>query len=126
MAKEIDKIDRYEEESMGEVRIADDVVANIAGLAAMEIEGVACTVGNATKELMKRMGVKNTARDVKVSLDENVVSVEMALIMKYGYNIPVTSKEVQERVKTTIETMTGLAVSTVGIKIVGIDMSTRE
>ena len=109
-------------DSYGEVRIADDVVGNIAGIAATEIEGVAATVGNMTKELMSRMGIHNRSRGVRVVIDGNMVTVDLALIMKYGYNIPVTSKQVQERVKTSIENMTGLTVSNVGVRIVGIDM----
>ncbi len=59
-------------------------------------------------------------------IDGNIVTVDLALIMKYGYNIPITSKQVQERVKSAIENMTGLRVSNVGIRIVGVDMTTEE
>ena len=91
----------------------------------MEVEGVACTVGNMSAELMSKMGIKTQAKGVKVSIDEMTVKVDMALIMKYGYNIPVTSKKVQERVKTSVENMTGLEVLDVGIRIAGIDMSAQ-
>lgn len=113
-------------DSYGEVRIADDVVGNIAGIAATEIEGVAGTVGNMTKELMSRMGISHRSKGVKVVIDGNIVTVDLALIMKYGYNIPITSKQVQERVKSAIESMTGLQVSSVGIRIVGVDMTNEE
>ncbi|MCR5406189.1 MAG: Asp23/Gls24 family envelope stress response protein [Lachnospiraceae bacterium] len=126
MAKEADKSKNINVDEYGEVRIADDVVGNIAGIAATEIEGVAGTVGNMTKELMSRMGLRTQSKGVKVVIDSGVVTVDLALIMKYGYNIPVTSKHVQERVKTSIENMTGLKVSNVGIRIVGIDMSNEE
>ena len=126
MAKEADKSKNINVDEYGEVRISDDVVGNIAGIAATEIEGVAGTVGNMTKELMSRMGLRTQSKGVKVVIDSGVVTVDLALIMKYGYNIPVTSKHVQERVKTSIENMTGLKVSNVGIRIVGIDMSNEE
>ena len=126
MAKEADKSKNINVDEYGEVRIADDVVGNIAGIAATEIEGVAGTVGNMTKELMSRMGLRTQSKGVKVVIDSGVVTVDLALIMKYGYNIPLTSKHVQERVKTSIENMTGLKVSNVGIRIVGIDMSNEE
>ncbi|MCR5603879.1 MAG: Asp23/Gls24 family envelope stress response protein [Lachnospiraceae bacterium] len=113
-------------DSYGEVRIADDVVGNIAGIAATEIEGVAATVGNMTKELMSRLGIHNRSKGVRVVIDGNMVTVDLALVMKYGYNIPITSKQVQERVKTAIENMTGLTVSNVAIRIVGIDLSEEE
>ncbi|MCR5001636.1 MAG: Asp23/Gls24 family envelope stress response protein [Lachnospiraceae bacterium] len=122
MAKENDKIKNVDVDSYGEVRIADDVVGNIAAIASTEIEGVAGTVGNVTKELMSRLGLNPKSKGVKVVIDGNMVTLDMALIMKYGYNIPITSKQVQERVKTSVENMTGLTVVNVGIRIVGIDM----
>ncbi len=122
MAKETDKIKNVDVDSYGEVRIAGDVVGNIAAIASTEIEGVAGTVGNVTKELMSRLGLNPRSKGVKVVIDGNMVTLDMALIMKYGYNIPITSKQVQERVKTSVENMTGLTVVNVGIRIVGIDM----
>ena len=122
MTKEADKIKSVNVESYGDVRIADDVVANIAAIAATEIEGVAGTVGNVTKELMSRLLLNPRSKGVKVVIDGNMVTLDLALIMKYGYNIPITSKQVQERVKTSVENMTGLTVVNVGIRIVGIDM----
>jgi uncharacterized alkaline shock family protein YloU len=109
-------------DAYGEVRIADDVVANIAALAALEIDGVASTVGNITKELMSKAGMKTVNKGVKVELLDAVVSVDIALIMEYGYNIPTTCKKVQEKIKTSIENMTGLEVADVNIRIAGINM----
>ena len=122
MSKEADKIKNVNVDSYGDVRIADDVVGNIAAIAATEIEGVAGTVGNVTKELMSRLGLNPRSKGVKVVIDGNMVTLDMALIMKYGYNIPITSKQVQKRVKTSVENMTGLTVVNVGIRIIGIDM----
>lgn len=127
MAKETDKYNHtLQEDVFGEVRIADDVVANIAGLAATEIEGVAATAGNITNELMSKVGMKTLPKGVKVELLDDVVSVEMALVMEYGYNIPATCRKVQERVKSSIENMTGLEVSDVNIRIAGIDMTKQS
>ncbi|MFT3985013.1 MAG: Asp23/Gls24 family envelope stress response protein [Lachnospiraceae bacterium] len=127
MAKETDKYNHtLQEDSFGEVRIADDVVANIAGLAATEIDGVAATAGNITNELMSKVGMKTLSKGVRVELIDHVVSVEMVLIMEYGYNIPTTCKKVQERVKSSIENMTGLEVSDVNIRIAGIDMTKQS
>ncbi|MCR4922544.1 MAG: Asp23/Gls24 family envelope stress response protein [Lachnospiraceae bacterium] len=124
MAKDIEKENYKTAESVdGEIRIADDVVANIAAIAATEVEGVASTVGNLTNELMSKVGMGSAKKGVNVEVEDSVVSVRMALIMKYGYNIPVTSKKVQERVKSAIESMTGLEVSDVAIRISGIDTS---
>lgn len=111
-----------EDDSIGSVKIADDVVAMIAGIAATEVEGVAAMAGNVTNELMSRVGVKNLKKGVKVDVLDKVVEVELALVMEYGYNIPETSQKVQERVKNAIENMTGLEVADVNIRIAGVNM----
>jgi len=107
----------------GEVRIADEVVAIIAGLAASEAAGVASMAGNATRELIEKIGVKSLSKGVKLSIVDDEVSVAMNINMKYGYNVPDTCSEVQEKVKTAIETMTGLHVTGVNIKIVNVVMN---
>lgn len=111
-----------EDEDLGTVKIADDVVAMIAGLAATEVEGVAAMAGNITNDLMSKMGVKNLAKGVKVEVLGKRVRAELALIVEYGHNIPAVSQRVQDRVKSTIESMTGLEVSDVDIRIAGVNM----
>ncbi|MBR2276198.1 MAG: Asp23/Gls24 family envelope stress response protein [Lachnospiraceae bacterium] len=117
---------RTAQDCICEIKIADDVVANIAGIAATEVEGVAGLVGNITNELMSKVGMRTLQKGVNVTVSGSVVSVKLALIMDYGYNIPVTSKKVQERVKNSIESMTGLEVKDVAIRIAGIDTSGQE
>ena len=107
-------------EELGSVQIADEVVAVIAGLAATEVEGVSAMSGNITNELMSRVGVKNLAKGVRVEILGQKVKVAMSLIMHYGYNIPTTCGKVQERVKSTIENMTGLTVTDVNVNVCGI------
>lgn len=109
--------------SIGEVKIADDVVAMIAGLAATELDGVAATAGNITNELMSKVGMKSLGKGVHVEVVEGVVTVDLTLMMEYGYNIPKTCSTVQEKVKAAIENMTGLEVSDVNVRIAGIDMA---
>ncbi len=111
------------DENLGEVQIADEVVAIIAGLAATEVEGVASMAGNITNELVSKLGMKNLSKGVKISVKDNQVSVALALNLKYGYQIPEVSKTVQERVKSAIETMTGLEVSNVNIRIAAVNMA---
>ena len=121
--KDFEKETVMQGDTIGEIRIAGDVVANIAGIAATEVEGVAATVGNVTNELMNRVGIKTLSRAIKVQMDEKSCRVAIALIMKYGYHIPSTCKKVQERVRTSIENMTGLKVADVEIRVEGIDMA---
>ncbi|HIS80934.1 MAG TPA: Asp23/Gls24 family envelope stress response protein [Candidatus Scatomonas merdavium] len=107
----------YDDNTVGTVQIADEVVAIIAGLAATEVDGVASMAGNITNELVGKLGMKNLSRGVKVEVLEGVVSVRLALNIRYGYNIPETSQKVQEKVKSAIENMTGLEVADVNVSI---------
>ncbi|MCI8353987.1 MAG: Asp23/Gls24 family envelope stress response protein [Lachnospiraceae bacterium] len=111
-----------ENDELGTVKIADDVVAVIAGLAATEVKGVASMAGNISNELMSKMGVKNLAKGVKVEMIGKSVRADLNLIVEYGYNIPAVSQKVQEKVKSTIENMTGLEVTDVNIRIAGVNM----
>ena len=108
---------------MGEVRIADEVVAIIAGLAAKEVDGVDSMAGNITNELVGKLGMKNLSKGVKVDVTEEHVSVDLSLNIKYGYNIPDVSERVQDRVKSAIENMTGLTVLDVNIRIAGVNIN---
>lgn len=125
MDKEMDRntyVLQEEENNMGTVKIADDVVAMIAGLAATEVEGVSAMAGNITNELMSKVGMKKLTKGVKVDVIERHVTVDLAILMEYGYNIPATCQKVQAKVKAAIENMTGLNVTDVNIRIAGVNM----
>ena len=115
-----------DDSSMGEVKIADEVVAIIAALAATEVEGVASMAGNITNELISRLGLKNLSKGVKVDVLEGVVTVSLALNMKYNYSIMDVSAKVQEKVKSAVENMTGLEVADVNVKVAGVEMESQE
>ena len=115
-----------DDSSMGEVKIADEVVGIIAALAATEVEGVASMAGNITNELISRLGMKNLSKGVKVDVLEGVVTVSLALNMKYNYSIMDVSAKVQEKVKSAIENMTGLEVADVNVKVAGVEMESQE
>ena len=127
MAKETERSTHKIEANtnLGEVQIADEVVAIIAGLAATEVEGVASMAGNITNEVISKLGMKNLSKGVKVDVGETV-KVALSLNLEYGYNIPETSEKVQSKVKYAIENMTGLPVSDVNVRIASVDMKTEE
>ena len=110
------------EANVGTVQIADDVVAMIASLAATEVEGVSSMAGNITNELMAKVGVKKLTKGVRVEVEGGNVSVDLAVTMDYGFNIPATCQQVQGKVKSAIENMTGLTCSNVNIRIAGVSM----
>jgi uncharacterized alkaline shock family protein YloU len=107
-----------EEIDMGIVKISDDVVGAIAGLAASEIEGIAgmsaSLVGGITQMLG---GKKNISKGVKVNVGENSASIDLYVVVEYGVKIPEVAVKVQENVKKAVETMTGLSVSAVNIHV---------
>ena len=106
----------------GTVKIADDVVAMIAALAATEVDGVAAMAGNLTNELLSRVGVRGLSRGAKVDVSGRKVKVELAITVEYGYNIPATCQRIQTKVKGAIENMTGLEVADINIRVAGVEM----
>ena len=113
-------------DQLGEVKIADEVVAIIAGLAATEVEGVSSMAGNITNEIVSRLGMKNLSKGIVVEVHENEVKVDVAVNIAYGVSIPEVSDRVQEKVKSAIENMTGLTVATINVRIASVDMATQS
>lgn len=120
------KVYSIKDGSLGEVNIADEVVTIIAGLAATEVEGISSMAGNITNELVSKLGKKNLAKGVKVEVVDNCVTVDVAVNIAYGYAIPEISAKVQEKIKTAIETMTGLEVNAVNVRIASVDMGNSK
>ncbi|MDR1700490.1 MAG: Asp23/Gls24 family envelope stress response protein [Lachnoclostridium sp.] len=112
-----------DEEGIGEVQIANEVIATIAGISAAEVDGVDSLAGGFTNELAGKFGVKNYSKGVKVEVDEDSAAVDVAINMKYGYSIPKTCKDVQEKIKSAIDNMTGLKVTEVNIRIAGVTLN---
>ncbi len=124
MAKEVNNEYKIQlEDNRGEIIIANEAIAVITGLAAMEVEGVASMAGDATRELISRIGIKTLSKGVKVDVLEDVVTVDTTLNLKYGYNVKDVSVKVQEKVKIAIENMTGLKVADVNVRVAGIEVA---
>lgn len=110
------------DDNLGEVIISEEVVAVIAGLAAMDIDGVASMAGNTTREIISKLGGRSLAKGVRAEILENVTTITITLNLKYGYNIMDVSKKVQEKVKTTVENTTGLTVADVNVRVAGVEV----
>lgn len=106
--------------SFGDVVIADEVLAIIAGIAATEVEGVHSMDGGWSGQFISKLGIKDLARGVKVQVREGEVKLDLSLNMEYGYAIPKVSDLVQDKVSASINNMTGLNVSEVNIRISGV------
>ena len=113
-------------EEYGKITFADEVVAIIAGLAAAEVEGVAAMSGGFTGGFTEMLGMKNLSKGVKVEIGEKETAIDLYLIVKYGVRVPEMAWEIQENVKKTVETMTGLTVVEVNIHVQGIDFEDQE
>lgn len=109
-----------EEAKIGRISIADGVVASIAGIAAIEVEGVSKLTGNISKDLVSKLGKKNLSNGVKVEIAEGKVNVDISLELEYGNSIKKVSEEVQVKVKQAVENMTGLSVRVVNVVVSGI------
>lgn len=103
---------------MGIVKISDEVVGVIAGLATTEVQGIvgmsASLVGGISQILS---GKKNLSKGVKVSVGENSAAIDLYVVVEYGVKIPEVAEQVQENVKKAVETMTGLTVSSINIHV---------
>jgi uncharacterized alkaline shock family protein YloU len=106
---------------LGSVRIADEVVSIIAGLAATEIDGVAGMSGGIAGGIAEALGKKNFSKGVKVDVGEEEATVDLFLIVRFGSRIPDVAWAVQENVKRAIENMTGLKVVRVNVHVQGVN-----
>lgn len=101
----------------GSVRIADEVVATIAGLAAIEIPGVAGMSGGIAGDITEMLGKKSLSKGVKVKIENNDAFIDLYMIMDYGVKFHEVAREAQHKVKLSVENMTGLNVKFVNIHI---------
>ena len=106
--------------ALGSIRIADEVVSIIAGLAATEVEGIAGMSGGIAGGIAEMLGRKNFAKGVKVEVGEKEAAVDLYIIVKYGVRIPDVALAAQENVKQAIEAMTGLSVVEVNVHVQGV------
>ncbi|SDW70420.1 Uncharacterized conserved protein YloU, alkaline shock protein (Asp23) family [Marininema mesophilum] len=106
--------------SEGAIRIADDVVAVIAGLSATKTKGVSGMSGGITEGWAKRVSGKNVIKGVTVEVGQVETAIDLRVIVDYGTKIPEISRDLQINVKEAVETMTGLSVVEVNVKVEGI------
>lgn len=118
-----DRMERTEHNDVGSIRIADEVVGIVAGLAATEVPGVAGMSGGLVGGIAEMLGKKNLSKGVKVEVGEREAAIDLYIIVEYGVRIPDVALRVQENVKRAIESMTGLDVVEVNIHVQGVGFS---
>lgn len=109
-------------DELGSIKISEEVVAIIAGLAATEVPGVAGMSGGIAGGIAEMLGRKNLSKGVKVEVGEKEAAIDLYIIVEFGCRIPDVSWEIQEKVKKSVETMTGLEVVEVNIHIQGVNI----
>lgn len=107
------------------IQISNDVIAVIAGVAVSEVQGVSSMAGGFAGGITEVLsGKKNLAKGIKVEKEENSVKIDVNIIVEYGTRIPDVAFEIQNRVKTAVENMTGLKVEEVNVHVQGVNTST--
>lgn len=119
----VEQTERYDS---GSVRIANEVVSIISGLAATEVKGVAGMSGGVVDGFAELLKKKNLAKGVKVEVGEKQAAIDLYIIIEYGAKIPDTAYAVQENVKRAVESMTGLEVVEVNVHIQGVEFKPEE
>ena len=125
--EEVKEVQAGEEEIALEnsnIKIADDVVAVIAGVAVSEVQGVYEMSGGFAGGISEVLsGKKNLAKGIKVEINEKTTKIDVNIIVEYGTRIPDVAFEIQNKVKKVVETMTGLTVSEVNVHVQGVNTS---
>jgi uncharacterized alkaline shock family protein YloU len=111
---------------LGVVKIADEVVSIVAGLAAADIEGVASMSGGIAGGIAEVLGRRNLSKGVKVEVGAEDTKIDIYIIVKYGVRIPDVAWDIQEAVKKAVETMTGLKVTHVNVHVQGVNFPQKE
>lgn len=119
-------MERESRNDMGAIRIANEVVGIIAGLAATEVEGVAGMSGGLAGGIAELLGRKNLSKGVKVEVGEKEAAADLFIVTEYGVAIPEVALKVQENVKRAIESMTGLSVVEVNVHVQGVHFPQEE
>ena len=125
--EEIVELDNEIKTENDTIKISDDVVAVIAGVAVSEVPGVAGMAGGFAGGISEVFsGKKNLAKGIKVEIDEKNAKIDVNIIVEYGSRIPDVAFEIQTRVKKAVESMTGLKVEEVNVHVQGVNTDTAS
>jgi uncharacterized alkaline shock family protein YloU len=109
-------------DELGTIHISEDVLAVIAAAAALEVEGVSALAANLGSDIAELLGKKNLAKGVRIQVAEETVTVDVSVMVRFGYAIPEVARAVQEAVRNSVESMSSLAVSCVNVNVGGVTL----
>jgi uncharacterized alkaline shock family protein YloU len=104
------------------IKISEDVIATIAGIAASENENLASMSGGFVDGIAGMLGRKSPSKGIKVEIRDNTATIDMSVVMQYGCKIHEVSRDMQKRVRQAVETMTGMVVTSVNVNVLGISL----
>ncbi|WP_422660709.1 Asp23/Gls24 family envelope stress response protein [Paenibacillus sp. EC2-1] len=107
----------FDRTDIGQIQIAPEVIEVIAGLATVEVRGVAGMSGGFAGGIVELLGRKNLSKGVTVEVGQREAAVDVSVIVEYGHRLPEVAGEIQRNVKRSIENMTGLTVVEVNVHI---------
>lgn len=107
-------------DELGNIHISEEVLAVIAAAAVLEVEGVGGLAANLGTDLAELLGKKTLSRGIRLQVEEETVTVDVAVLVKYGYTIPDVGRAIQEAVASSIEATSGLAVAAVNVNVGGV------
>ena len=118
MAESREDVSRSDE--LGNIHISEEVLAVIAAAAALEVEGVGGLAANLGSDLAELLGKKNLSRGIRLHVEEESVTIDVAILVKYGYTIPDVARAVQEGIAGSVEATSGLSVAAVNVSVGGV------
>jgi len=115
-------VNMSENTGLGKVEIAPEVIEVIAGIAALEVEGLANMRGNFATGVVERFGKKSHSKGVKVELTDEGILIDLFVVLEFGVSIPEVAQKIQGNIRQTLKNMTSLEISEVNIHVVGLQM----
>ena len=114
------------DDETGQIQIADDVIATISNTAAFEVEGVVSQEGNFSSGIAEILGKRNLTKGVRIEVDDTKVKISINLSVKFGYKLAEVADNVQKKIKSLVETMTGLNVTQIDVNVIGISFAREK
>lgn len=115
--------DRIDPKDVGELKISTEAIAVIASTAALQVNGVSALATGRIEDFTERVGMKNPGKGLRLDIKNNTVSLDVHIIVKFGFRIPDVARAIQKAIKNTIEEMTDMHVLAVNVLVQDVDFS---
>lgn len=113
-------------DDIGNIKVSEEVITVIAGLTAIEVEGVAAMSGGVVGGIAEMLGRKNFSKGVKVEVEDNETTIDLFIIVEFGAQIPEVALKIQEKVKEAVEKTTGLTIMEMNVHVQGVHFPDKK